>query len=296
MFPVRVRVPGSGSGFCRIHGVERRRRRQHDQHVLDRREVHGRLDHDGAEHPGAPLDRFYLTYHKALRVDTVDAGRHHHVPDLHVRGARHVLHPEPVATRSKHHALRPRALHERTGRGVPVDQQLHLRRARARHDDPADDTARRDHRLIGPEPFGRPLVDRDGPEVGARAARDDRRARRREVRPLAKLEQVLQTPALLCERPLLLQLDLQLSNLLTETLVFVTHVLQREVPLPSVAGARDHGAGRPLHFGKHAEGHRLEHRHAAPGVDLRGNEDDVADRDGHEQVPGALPEVEEGHC
>ena len=40
-------------------------------------------------------------------------------------------------------------LDERAGGGVPVDEQLNLRRARARQDDAADDTGRRNDRHVG---------------------------------------------------------------------------------------------------------------------------------------------------
>ena len=67
---------------------------------------------------------------------------------------------------------------ERAGRRVAIDEQLHLRRARARHDDAADDAGRRDHRHVGREAVARALVDRHRPEVGRRAGADDLRGRR----------------------------------------------------------------------------------------------------------------------
>ena len=72
-------------------------------------------------------------------------------PTDDVRDLGHVLHaaaarrPSPTTTP----CARDRSI-ERAGRGVAVDEQLHLGGARARHDDPADDAGRRDHRHVAP--------------------------------------------------------------------------------------------------------------------------------------------------
>ena len=50
-----------------------------------------------------------------------------------------------------------------------------------------------------------------------------------------------------------------------------------------------------LHLGKDAEDHRLEHRHAALGRDLRRDQDDVADDHREEEITGALANVDDGH-
>ena len=67
---------------------------------------------------------------EALRIDAVDAGRDDDVADDDVGDLRHVFHPEPLVSAADDHALRSRSFDQRAGRGVAIDQQLHLRGAR----------------------------------------------------------------------------------------------------------------------------------------------------------------------
>ena len=110
-----------------------------------------------------------------------------------------------------------------------------------------------------------------------------------------KLEQLLQRVRLLRHHPFLLQPDAQLRDLLAQALVLLADLLQREVVLPPLPGARDRRGRTALHFRERAERHRLEHRHAALGIHLGGYQDDVPDRDCHEQPAGTLSNVEQSH-
>ena len=85
--------------------------------------------------------------------------------------------------------------------------------------------------------------------------------------------------------------DLQLRNLTAQLFVVAAHRLQREVVVPRRPDAADHRRGAALDFGERSEGDGLEERDAPLGVDLRRDEEDVADDHGHEQVAGALADV-----
>ena len=70
---------------------------------------------------------------------------------------------------------------------------------------------------------------------------------------------------------------------------------QPDVAVPGAADIGHAGRESALRFGEDAERHLLEDRHSAFGIDLGGNEDDVADDDGEEQIPGAPADVEKCH-
>ena len=142
-------------------------------------------------------------------INAVDARRHDQVAGLHVGGAGHVLHPQRAVADAHHHALHARALDQRAGGGVAIDQQLHLRRAAARQDHAADDAGRRNHRHVGGEAFRRSLVDRHGAKIGTGRAGDHFRRRGIEVGALAQFEQLAQVVGALRLGALLLQPDLQ---------------------------------------------------------------------------------------
>src|SRR5207248_11173095 len=104
----------------------RRRRIQHDQYGLERREIDGWPDDDRAVFPSPPTYGLYLTYDKALRVNAVDARRHDHVPRLDVGRAGDVINPQLVSAAAYNDALRPGSLDQRPGRRIPIDQKLNL--------------------------------------------------------------------------------------------------------------------------------------------------------------------------
>ena len=158
----------------------------------------------------ALLDRFDLTDDEALRVDAVDARGHHEVADHDVGDFRHVVQAQPIVAAADHHALRPRALDQRAGRGVAIDEQLHLRGARARHHDAADHAGRRDHRHVGPHarrcvPLSIVSVRKSGVAPAAMISA----ATVSQLRPVAQVEQPLEAARAIGERALLLQRDLR---------------------------------------------------------------------------------------
>jgi hypothetical protein len=106
----------------------------------------------------------------------------------------------------------------------------------------------------------------------------------------------LQRLGLLRKIALLLQADLQSADLLFQLLVFFLNLLQRKVVLPRAPDPRRHRVGAPLHFGKHPEHRLLQHRHTAPGGDLRRDQDDVRDDHREEEVAGAAADIDDGHC
>ena len=70
-----------------------------------------------------------------------------------------------------HHAAGARPLNHRSGAGLPVNQQLHLRRVERRLlDNPADHPGRRNDRHVLAQPADGSLVDGDGLEQIARCA------------------------------------------------------------------------------------------------------------------------------
>ena len=175
--PAHDRPATTPAAFTRaapLGRLARRRRRQHDQHLLERREIDRRPDDDRActrRRSSRPTRPGRST--KPFGIDAVDARRHDDVADDDVGDLRHVLHPQPIVAAADDDALRARPLDERAGRGVAVDQQLHLRgarrsaRRRGRRRRPARSPPCR------PQAVARALVDRQRPEVGRRAGGDD---------------------------------------------------------------------------------------------------------------------------
>ena len=143
-------------------------------------------------------------------------------------------------------------------------EQLHLRRARARHDDPADDAGRRDHRHVGPQAVARALVDRHA--SGSRASApapmisaavvfsSSGRAARAAARARARGRPARAAPAAAICAAASSRFSASFSGL---------SVPQADVAAPDAPDARDAAGHRALHFGEDAEGDRLEHRHAA---------------------------------
>ena len=93
------------------------------------------------------------------------------------------------------------------------------------------------------------------------------------------------------ERALLLQPDLQVGQLPFQRLVLGARAAQRRRSCPRCsAPTSTTAASRQLDARKHAERHRLEHRHAGTRLDLRRDEDEMPDQHEHEEHTGALAE------
>ena len=186
-------------------------------------------------------------------------------------------------------------MNERAGRGIPIDEQLHLGGASARDDDAADDARGREDRHVGPQPVPGALVDRHRPEVRRRRTGDDVRGNRAQVRSISQIEQLLEAARAVAKRTLLLQLNLDVGEPAFQLLVLHLHPPQAYVAVPHVADAADAARDAALDLGEQPERHRLEDRHAALRVDLRGNEDDVRQHDRQEQGAGTEADIEDRH-
>src|SRR5580765_7761560 len=160
----------------------------------------------------------------------------------------------------------------------------------------ADRAARRDDRQVGLQAIQRALVDRQRAEIGRRARRDDLGGRRLEIRAIPKLEERLESARSIGERAPFLELNLHLVELAPEGGVFRIDVAQADVVVPDVPEPGDAGRTAALHLGKQAEGHRFQHGHAASGIDLRRNENDVTEHHCEEQIAGSLTNVGESHA
>jgi len=168
---------------------------------------------------------------------------------------------QPIVAAAGNHALRTRSLDQRAGGCVAIDQQLHLRRARARHDDPPHNARRGDHGHVGAHSVTRPLVNRERPEIGRGAAGDNVRGDGVQVRPVAETEQPLEITRAIGERALLLQRDLRHFELTRERVILALHMPQAGVAAPDAPHGGEARGDAPLHFSEHAEGHRLENRY-----------------------------------
>ena len=131
-------------------------------------------------------------------------------PGRHVGNFRHVVQSQPVVAAADHDALRARALDDRPGRRVAIDQQLHLRRPRARHDDagrprrPGAITA-----MSARTPSRVPLSIVSVRKSGVAAAPMISAATVVQLEMLAQLQQLLQAAGAIGERALLLHRDLR---------------------------------------------------------------------------------------
>ena len=215
-------------------------------------------------------------------------------PDDDVGDFRHVVHAQRVAL-ADDHALRARSLDERARGRVAVDDELHLRGPRARHDDAADDAGRRDDRHVGPQTVALALVDRHGAEVRRRGRADDLGGGRRHRQVVAQLEQFLQAARPVRQRPLLLPVDLRRGELTLQRIVLGLDVAEVHVAAPRGANARDARRHAALHLREDPERDLLEDRHARPRVHLGGDEQDVSQNHREEQVAGTLMDVGQRH-
>ncbi len=164
-----------------------------------------------------------------------------------------------------------------------------------RHHDSPDRAGRRDHRHVDLHAVGRAAVDGDAPEVGGRARPDHFGGERRHLAAVAQVEQPPEAPGLRDQGAVALDGHLQRADLLLERQIVRVHVPQRRVLVPRAAHAADDRRRPALHLGEHAEDERLQHRHARPRVDLRGDQDDVAGRKRQEQQAAPPPDIGDGH-
>jgi hypothetical protein len=108
------------------------------------------------------------------------------------------------------------------------------------------------------------------------------------VRPLAQTERRLQPFGPQRQRPLHLEPDLEVSDLLAQGLVLGPYPAEREVAVPGAADAPQDSGRPPLKPGEHAKRDALEDRHAGLRLHLRRNQDQVADHHRAEENPGTL--------
>src|SRR5204863_5851752 len=98
--------------------------------------------------------------------DAVNARRDHQIADDDVGRFGDVLETQAVFARAERDALRARALDERAGGRVAVDEQLDLRGAGTRDDDAADRARAGNHGHVALDRVVGAFVDRQGPEIG----------------------------------------------------------------------------------------------------------------------------------
>ena len=159
------------------------------------------------------------------------------------------------------------------------------------HDSP-DRALRRQHRHVVSHAVGRP-VDGHRPEVRVGARPDDLRRAHRHPAAVAQIEQPPQVLGLAGQGPLALDRHPEVADLLFQGEVVGVHVVQRRVLVPGPPHAAHHRRGPALELEKRAE--RLQQRHARPRGHLRGDQDDVPDREGQEQVAAPPPDIGDGH-
>ncbi len=112
------------------------------------REIDRRLDHDAMEDFASRFDRGDDADANPARVNAVDAGGQHRLPDLDLGLAGDEIEQQLAGGRSAHHPLAARALQLDSGRGGAVGQQLHLGVGARHPDDPPDEAVVREHRLV----------------------------------------------------------------------------------------------------------------------------------------------------
>ena len=118
--------------------------------------------------------------------------------------------------------------------------------------------------MSAPTPSPVPLSIVSVRKSGRRAGRDDLGGGGLQIRPIAKVEQLLEGAAAIGERALLLQRRPAPPRADGASSSFVRlHVPQPDVAAPHAAHRRRSRRNAALDFGEHAEGHRLEDRHAA---------------------------------
>ena len=139
------------------------------------------------------------------------------------------------------------------------------------------------------------LADRERPEVGCSARGDDLRRRRRERQTVAEFEELLETTSAVRQRALSLDLELRLGKLLPQRIVLGLDASETDVAGPPASHWGDDRRGHALNLGERPEDDRREDRDAAPGVDLRGDQDDVPDRNRQQQVADPLSNIRERH-
>ena len=93
----------------------------------------------------------------------------------------------------------------------------------------------------------------------------------------------------------MLERNLGSRKLPLQIVILGLHMPQSDVAAPHAPHARNGGGDAALDLGENPKYERLEHRHPAPRVDLRRNEQDVPQGHGQEQIAGALADVEERH-
>src|SRR5439155_10860595 len=127
-------------------------------------------------------------------------------------------------------------------------------------------------------------------------AGDDVRGNGAQVRSISQFEQLLETARAVAKRALLLQLNLDVGKPAFQLPVLCLHLPQAHVAVPHVTDAGDAARDAALNLGEQPERDRLEDRHAATRVDLRGNKDNVPQHYRQEQVSGTEADIDNGHA
>ena len=191
-------------------------------------------------------------------------GRHQPVADLDVGqvrdelAARAAAHPRDPADDD---AADARALDDRAGAGVAVDEELDLGGVeRRRLDDPADDAGGRDDRHVLAQAARRPLVDGHRPEDADGVARDDVAPPSSAAASAARSSSSCSSCAARSARACCSSsLHPRRASCLPQLLVLLTGPAQADVAVPDRPDAAEDPGGAELDLREHPEGDRLEH-------------------------------------
>ena len=110
---------------------------------------------------------------------------------------------------------------------------------------------------------------------------------------IPQIEEPLETARAIRERLLALNGDLRVGELALQLVVLDLEMAQPDVAAPHAPHARHAGREPALHFREDAERDRLQDGDARARVHLRGDQEDVAEDDREEEVPGALAKIED---
>ena len=161
-------------------------------------------------------------------------------------------------------------------------------------DDPADDTERREHGHVPAHAVGGAFVDRHRPERRRRVCRDHARRHRRRQLGALQLQQLFELLGPTGLRVGVLELDAHPVELELQGVGTGAVPLERDVVAPRAAHALRDPRRERLHARQGPEDRRLKHARALLRAHLRRDEQQMAEQRRHQQVAGALLELEDG--
>ena len=228
--------------------------------------------------------------HEPLGIDPVNPRGDDHIARSHVGQVRDEIHAERrIAIDADRHTARSRAFGDGAGSGVPVDHQLDACRvASDRTDDASNHAFRCDHSHVSLNAVGAAAIDGHGHQPGIGIAGDDLRRQGGQRRALPQVQDGLQAVGARRKRSLFLQPDFEFGHLLLERKVLGLDSAQAHVTAPDVADTANEARSATLNPREDAKRDPFEHRDASLRLDLRRDEDEVADHHRAEENAGTL--------